>query len=144
MHVAKKLLTAVCAVILCCSFVTACSGDDKLRITEGDIAKAELIVMPSSEAERYKLIDESDYGKIAELIAKVPNKSVATPEDINGGGATLYIALTDGTVHTLCNNGNVYIVLDGTSYEMNNDFSSLWNEYGFNAGNAEVPDDFSC
>lgn len=139
----KKLLTVVSVLILLCTLLASCSDSNKLKITASDIEKAELIVMPSAENERYKLVDESDYDNIVELIAEIPNKSVANPEGISGGAATLYITLTDGTVHTLCNDGNVYIVLDDTSYEMKIDFLSLWNEYGFNIGNTEVPSDFS-
>ena len=138
----KKLLIVVSALVFCCSLLVSCSDTNKLQITASDIEKAELIVMPSAENERYKLVEESDYGKITELISKGPSKAVSNPEEIVGGDATLYITLTDGTVHTLSNNGNVYIVLDGISYEMKDDFSSLWTECGFNVGNAKAPDDF--
>lgn len=140
----KKLVICFCVVILCCYIMAACSGnDDRLQITASDIAEAELIVQPSDENERYKLIDESDYEKIAKLISMLPNDFVSDPESITGGASTLYITLTDGTVHTICNNGNVYIDFDGKSYGMSEKLLSLWEEYGFNIGNAKVPDDFS-
>ena len=140
----KRILTCFCIVVLCCFAVTACSdNNDKLLIKASDIAKAELIVMPSDNNERYKLIDESDYEKIAELTANLPGKVVSNYDDLNGRVSTLYITLADGTVHTLCNNANAYIELDGKSYNMSEKLSSLWEEYGFNIGNAKVPDGFS-
>lgn len=107
-----------------------------------DVTKIELVVMPSAENERYMLFEEGDFAKIVNLLNSCKGRYVADPESISGGGSTLYITLADGTIHTVSNNGNVYLVIDGDNYSVSDSWLSAWDECGLNRGSAKMPDNF--
>ena len=91
-----------------------------------------MTVMPSSENERYKLFDKSEYKEIVALINSSNGKYEPSPEPIAGGGTMLYITASDGTIHTVVNNGNTYLCIDGDSYTASYKYLSSWDKYGLN------------
>ena len=108
-------------------------------LEETEISKIEMTVMPSSENERYKLFDKSEYKEIVALINSSNGKYEPSPEPIAGGGTILYITASDGTIHTVVNNGNTYLCIDGDSYTASYKYLSSWDKYGLNKGDSAIP-----
>lgn len=107
-----------------------------------NVTKIELVVMPSAENERYMLFEEGNFSKIVNLLNSCEGKYVADPESISGGSSTLYITLANGTIHTVSNNGNVYLVIDGDNYSVSDNWLAAWDECALNRGSAKMPDNF--
>ena len=108
-----------------------------------EVAKIELVVMPSSENERYASITDGE--EIANLVAALREGSgryVAEPESIAGGGLSFYLTMEDGSRHHVANNANVYLVVDGDSFEADYEWLSGLDEYASRA-DSPLPEDFS-
>lgn len=109
-----------------------------------DIAKIELVVMPSGENERYRLFDEGEYGEIVEVINACRASAVSNPESLAGGSEALYITLADGAVHRIVNTGNCYLIIDGDYYSPTGGWLERWKQCGFDKrGDAKLPNGFS-
>lgn len=134
------LIIAVVAIFLNHSDRDTMNWANELSVV--DITKIELVVMPSVENERYKLFAENEYEEIVKLLNNCKGRYVSSPESISGGGSTLYITLADGTTHSITNNGNVYLVIDGDNYSVSDSWLSAWDECGLDRGNAKIPDNF--
>lgn len=102
-----------------------------------DVDKIELVVMPAAENQQYRLYEPSEFPDIIELVNKSRGSYLANPEDIAGGGLTFYITTTDGVRHKFGNNGNVYLQIDGDSYNAGYNWLSSWGDV---KGNAPLPE----
>lgn len=105
-----------------------------LRIS--DVEKIELLVMPSSENKHNRLLDDSEFDDIIELINESSGKYIKNPEELAGESITYYITLTDGTRHYVCNNGNSYLIIDGDYYEAGYNWLYSWD---YTSGNSISP-----
>ena len=129
---------AVCVVVAVCFLTNPERATMKwaksLRVE--DVARIELFVMPQAIDKQYKDLDTEE---IAEAVARI-NKSrgwyVRSAEPLDGGSTTLYVTTTDGVRHTVVNNGNVYLHIDGDAYR---NFHIAWP---YIEGNAPLPEDF--
>ena len=129
---------AVCVVVAVCFLTNPERATMKwaksLRVE--DVARIELFVMPQAIDKQYKDLDTEE---IAEAVARI-NKSggwyVRNAELLVGGSTTLYVTTTDGVRHTVVNNGNVYLHIDGDAYR---NFHITWP---YTEGNAPLPEDF--
>ena len=101
-----------------------------------DVARIELFVMPQAIDKQYK---DLDAGEIAEAVALI-NKShgwyVRSMELLAGGSTALYVTTTDGVRHTVVNNGNVYLHIDGDAYR---NFYITWP---YTEGDSPLPEGF--
>ena len=64
-----------------------------------DVEKIELIVQPSDENERYKLLSQEEMDAAVKLINKSHGKYVEEPEPVTGLSRQLIVTMTDGNIH---------------------------------------------
>ena len=140
----KPAFWAVAASVAVCVVVAVCFLTNPERATMKwakslrveDVARIELFVMPQAIDKQYKDLDTEE---IAEAVARI-NKSrgwyVRSAEPLDGGSTALYVTTTDGVRHTVVNNGNVYLCIDGDAYR---NFHITWP---YTEGNAPLPEDF--
>lgn len=79
-----------------------------------DVEKIELIVQPSDENERYKLLSQEEMDTAVKLINKSHGKYVEEPEPVTGLSRQLIVTMTDGNIHKVSYGG--YLTIDGDSY----------------------------
>ena len=129
---------AVCVVVAVCFLTNPERATMKwaksLRVE--DVARIELFVMPQAIDKQYKDLDTEE---IAEAVAHI-NKSrgwyVRSAEPLDGGSTALYVTTTDGVRHTVVNNGNVYLHIDGDAYR---NFHITWP---YTEGDSPLPEGF--
>ena len=129
---------AVCVVVAVCFLTNPERATMKwaksLRVE--DVARIELFVMPQAIDKQYKDLDTEE---IAEAVARI-NKSrgwyVRSAEPLTGGSTALYVTTTDGVRHTVVNNGNVYLHIDGDAYR---NFYITWP---YTEGDSPLPEGF--
>ena len=129
---------AVCVVVAVCFLTNPERATMKwaksLRVE--DVARIELFVMPQAIDKQYKDLDTEE---IAEAVARI-NKSrgwyVRSAEPLDGGSTALYVTPTDGVRHTVVNNGNVYLHIDGDAYR---NFHIAWP---YTEGDSPLPEGF--
>ena len=129
---------AVCVVVAVCFLTNPERATMKwaksLRVE--DVARIELFVMPQAIDKQYKDLDTEE---IAEAVARI-NRSggwyVRSAELLVGGSTALYVTTTDGVRHTVVNNGNVYLHIDGDAYR---NFHITWP---YTEGDSPLPEGF--
>ncbi len=145
----RRFLVAAVSIAIICTvsilFLTQSPGSrDTMKwarkLSISDVKRIELVVMPSSENERYRLFEEDELGEVIALINQSKGKYLDNPEAIAGGAATLYITTQDGTRHRVTNIGNVQLFIDGDYYDAGYGWLSSWK---YKKGNAPLPEDFS-
>ena len=112
-------------------------------LSEEQIAKAELVVMPSKEGEQYRLLKEEEFAAVAALLRESRGSYRPHPESLCGGAATLYITLRDGSVHKVTNSANSCLIIDGDAYSASFHWLASWGERcGLERGDSKVPEGF--
>lgn len=114
------------------------------RLKLSQVERIELLVLPSGEQERYRLLDRSACAAAVSLINNSRGRYVSRPESLCGGSACLYITLKDGSVHRVSNIGNAYLVIDGDTYSAGYRWLASWErlEPELWTGNSQAPEDF--
>ena len=129
---------AVCVVVAVCFLTNPERATMKwaksLRVE--DVARIELFVMPQAIDKQYKDLDTEEIAEAVALINKSGGRYVRSMEPLDGGSTALYVTTTDGVRHTVVNNGNVYLHIDGDAYR---NFHIAWP---YIEGNAPLPEDF--
>lgn len=129
---------AVCVVVAVCFLTNPERATMKwaksLRVE--DVARIELFVMPQAIDKQYRDLDAEEIAEAVALINKSSGRYVRSAELLDGGSTTLYVTTTDGVRHTVVNNGNVYLHIDGDAYR---NFHIAWP---YIEGNAPLPEDF--
>ena len=140
----KPAFWIVAASVIVCIVVAVCFLTNPERATMKwakslrveDVARIELFVMPQAIDKQYKDLDTEE---IAEAVARI-NKSrgwyVRSAEPLTGGSTALYVTTTDGVRHTVVNNGNVYLHIDGDAYR---NFHIAWP---YIEGDSPLPEGF--
>ena len=140
----KPAFWVVAASVIVCIVVAVCFLTNPERATMKwakslrveDVARIELFVMPQAIDKQYKDLDTEE---IAEAVAHI-NKSrgwyVRSAEPLDGGSTALYVTTTDGVRHTVVNNGNVYLHIDGDAYR---NFHITWP---YTEGDSPLPEGF--
>ena len=140
----KPAFWVVAASVIVCIVVAVCFLTSPERATMKwakslrveDVARIELFVMPQAIDKQYKDLDTEE---IAEAVARI-NKSrgwyVRSAEPLTGGSTALYVTTTDGVRHTVVNNGNVYLHIDGDAYR---NFYITWP---YTEGDSPLPEGF--
>ena len=129
---------AVCIVVAVCFLTNPERATMKwaksLRVE--DVARIELHVMPQAIDKQYKDLDTEEIAEAVALINKSGGRYVRSMEPLDGGSTALYVTTTDGVRHTVVNNGNVYLCIDGDAYR---NFHIAWP---YIEGNAPTPEGF--
>ena len=110
------------------------------QVTAEQIARVELVVSPADPEKCYRELAPEEYETVALLLQQSMGSYVPEPEPLAGGGVTLYLTMTDGSTHQVSNNGNVYLVIDGESFDAPYDRLLLWQEMGFDWGDSPAPE----
>ena len=129
---------AVCVVVAVCFLTNPERATMKwaksLRVE--DVARIELTTMPQTPDKQYKDFDAEEFAEVVALINRSGGRYVRSMEPLAGSSIELYVTTTDGVRHTVVNNGNVYLCIDGDAYR---NFHITWP---YTEGNAPLPEDF--
>ena len=129
---------AVCVVVAVC-FLTNPEHETmkwakNLRVD--DVVRVELTIMPQATDKQYKDFNADEIAEAVALINKSSGRYVRSMEPLTGGNTELYVTTTDGVRHTVVNNGNVYLCIDGDAYR---NFYVTWP---YTEGDSPLPDSF--
>ena len=129
---------AVCVVVAVC-FLTNPEHETmkwakNLRVD--DVVRVELTIMPQATDKQYKDFNADEIAEAVALINKSSGRYISEPESLNGSTMTLYITTADGVQHTVTNNGNTYIRIDGDTYR------STHITWPYTEGDSPLPDSF--
>ena len=129
---------AVCVVVAVC-FLTNPEHETmkwakNLRVD--DVVRVELTIMPQATNKQYKDFNADEIAEAVALINKSSGRYISEPESLNGSTMTLYITTADGVQHTITNNGNIYIRIDGDTYR------STHITWPYTEGDSPLPDSF--
>ena len=129
---------AVCVVVAVC-FLTnperaTMKWAKELRVE--DVARIELTTMPQTPDKQYKDFDAEEFAEVVALINRSGGRYVRSMEPLAGSSIELYVTTTDGVRHTIVNNGNVYLCIDGDAYR---NFHITWP---YTEGDSPLPEGF--
>ena len=140
----KPAFWVVAVSVVVCTVVAVCFLTNPERATMKwakslrveDVARIELHVMPQAIDKQYKDLDTEEIAEAVALINKSGGRYVRSMEPLDGGSTALYVTTTDGVRHTVVNNGNVYLCIDGDAYR---NFYVTWP---YTEGDSPLPDSF--
>ena len=101
-----------------------------------DVVRVELTIMPQATDKQYKDFNADEIAEAVALINKSSGRYISEPEPLSGGTTTLYITTADGVQHTVTNNGNIYLRIDGDTYR------STHITWPYTEGDSPLPDSF--
>ena len=144
LHYKKPAFWVVAASVAVCIVVAVCFLTDpehetmkwakNLRVD--DVVRVELTIMPQVADKQYKDFNADEIAEAVALINKSGGRYVRSMEPLTGGSTELYVTTTDGVRHTVVNNGNVYLCIDGDAYR---NFYVTWP---YTEGDSPLPDSF--
>ena len=144
LHYKKPAFWVVAASVAVCVVVAVCFLTDpehetmkwakNLRVD--DVVRVELTIMPQVADKQYKDFNVDEIAEAVALINKSGGRYVRSMEPLTGGSTELYVTTTDGVRHTVVNNGNVYLCIDGDAYR---NFYVTWP---YTEGDSPLPDSF--
>ena len=144
LHYKKPAFWMVAASVAVCVVVAVCFLTDpehetmkwakNLRVD--DVVRVELTIMPQATDKQYKDFNADEIAEAVALINKSSGRYVRSMEPLTGGSTELYVTTTDGVRHTVVNNGNVYLCIDGDAYR---NFYVTWP---YTEGDSPLPDSF--
>lgn len=144
LHYKKPAFWVVAASVAVCVVVAVCFLTDpehetmkwakNLRVD--DVVRVELTIMPQATDKQYKDFNADEIAEAVALINKSSGRYVRSMEPLTGGNTELYVTTTDGVRHTVVNNGNVYLCIDGDAYR---NFYVTWP---YTEGDSPLPDSF--
>ena len=101
-----------------------------------DVVRVELTIMPQVTDKQYKDFNADEIAEAVALINKSSGRYIREPEPLSGSTMTLYITTADGVQHTVTNNGNIYLRIDGDTYR------STHITWPYTEGDSPLPDSF--
>lgn len=108
------------------------------QLDASQVKQIELVAMPGDSEGQYTLYtDPEEISSIVSMLQQGRGQYEAEPESLVGGGRTFYIILTDGTQHTVTNDGNVYLYIDDEAYKASHSWLESWEENY--KGTEEIP-----
>ena len=144
LHYKKPAFWVVAASVAVCVVVAVCFLTDpehetmkwakNLRVD--DVVRVELTIMPQATDKQYKDFNADEIAEAVALINKSSGRYVRSMEPLTGGSTELYVTTMDGVRHTVVNNGNVYLCIDGDAYR---NFYVTWP---YTEGDSPLPDSF--
>ena len=144
LHYKKPAFWVVAASVAVCVVVAVCFLTDPEHETMkwaknlcvDDVVRVELTIMPQVADKQYKDFNADEIAEAVALINKSGGRYVRSMEPLTGGSTELYVTTTDGVRHTVVNNGNVYLCIDGDAYR---NFYVTWP---YTEGDSPLPDSF--
>ena len=144
LHYKKPAFWVVAASVAVCVVVAVCFLTDPEHETMkwaknlcvDDVVRVELTIMPQVANKQYKDFNADEIAEAVALINKSGGRYVRSMEPLTGGSTELYVTTTDGVRHTVVNNGNVYLCIDGDAYR---NFYVTWP---YTEGDSPLPDSF--
>ena len=135
----RRLISAFMVFALAFGSAQAVFADEnETTLKQGEV-KIEKQRLQRFDLERgYNIFDESEFKKIVETINNANGFYRARPKEIAGGYKRLYIVMKNGDVHTVSNQGNIYLEIDGDSYKAKSEYLLSFNEM-LGEGNSAVP-----
>ena len=144
LHYKKPAFWIVAASAIVCIAVAVCfltnpehetmKWAKNLRVD--DVVRVELTIMPQVTDKQYKDFNADEIAEAVALINKSSGRYISEPEPLNGSTMTLYITTADGVQHTVTNNGNIYLRIDGDTYR------STHITWPYTEGDSPLPDSF--
>ena len=144
LHYKKPAFWVVAASVTVCVVVAVCfltnpehetmKWAKNLRVD--DVVRVELTIMPQVADKQYKDFNADEIAEAVALINKSSGRYISEPESLSGSTMTLYITTADGVQHTVTNNGNIYIRIDGDTYR------STHITWPYTVGDSPLPDSF--
>lgn len=144
LHYKKPAFWVVAASAIVCIAVAVCfltnpehetmKWAKNLRVD--DVVRVELTIMPQATDKQYKDFNADEIAEAVALINKSSGRYISEPEPLNGSTMTLYITTADGVQHTVTNNGNIYLRIDGDTYR------STHITWPYTEGDSPLPDSF--
>ena len=144
LHYKKPAFWVIAASVAVCVVVAVCFLTDpehetmkwakNLRVD--DVVRVELTIMPQATDKQYKDFNADEIAEAVALINKSGGRYVRSMEPLTGGSTELYVTTMDGVRHTVVNNGNVYLCIDGDAYR---NFYVTWP---YTEGDSPLPDSF--
>ncbi len=144
LHYKKPAFWVVAASAIVCIAVAVCfltnpehetmKWAKNLRVD--DVVRVELTIMPQVTDKQYKDFNADEIAEAVALINKSSGRYISEPEPLNGSTMTLYITTADGVQHTVTNNGNIYLRIDGDTYR------STHITWPYTEGDSPLPDSF--
>ena len=144
LHYKKPAFWVVAASAIVCIAVAVCfltnpehetmKWAKNLRVD--DVMRVELTIMPQVTDKQYKDFNADEIAEAVALINKSSGRYISEPEPLNGSTMTLYITTADGVQHTVTNNGNIYLRIDGDTYR------STHITWPYTEGDSPLPDSF--
>lgn len=144
LHYKKPAFWIVAASAIVCIAVAVCfltnpehetmKWAKNLRVD--DVVRVELTIMPQVTDKQYKDFNADEIAQAVALINKSGGRYISEPEPLNGSTMTLYITTADGVQHTVTNNGNIYLRIDGDTYR------STHITWPYTEGDSPLPDSF--
>ena len=144
LHYKKPAFWIVAASAIVCIAVAVCfltnpehetmKWAKNLRVD--DVVRVELTIMPQATDKQYKDFNADEIAEAVALINKSSGRYISEPEPLNGSTMTLYITTADGVQHTVTNNGNIYLRIDGDTYR------STHITWPYTEGDSLLPDSF--
>lgn len=144
LHYKKPAFWVVAASVAVCVVMAVCFLTDpehetmkwakNLRVD--DVVRVELTIMPQATDKQYKDFNADEIAEAVALINKSGDRYVRSMEPLTGGSTELYVTTMDGVRHTVVNNGNVYLCIDGDAYR---NFYVTWP---YTEGDSPLPDSF--
>ena len=104
-----------------------------------DIVSAELAVMPQAAEKQYRVFSAEELPEVAALLNASRGRHVSQPEALAGSAITLYVTTADGVRHTVSNEGNAYLYIDGDAYKPGYSWLAAWP---YTEGNEPLPEGF--
>ena len=144
LHYKKPAFWVVAASVAVCVVVAVCFLTDPeletmkwaKNLCVDDVVRVELTIMPQVADKQYKDFNADEIAEAVALINKSGGRYVRSMEPLTGGSTELYVTTTDGVRHTVVNNGNVYLCIDGDAYR---NFYVTWP---YTEGDSPLPDSF--
>lgn len=109
------------------------------KLSPEDVSCIELVIFPQDMDKQYKVLSDEELKDAVSLINGSRGRYLANPEDMDGGGISLYLHMKDGSEHTVINIGNVYLSIDGDHYDAGYKWLSSWP---YKEGDSPLPYDF--
>ena len=135
----------LCSVTFSLIFFAYDPPDDSLEwareLQPEDVARIELVVMPQDTDKQYRRLSEEESARAVALINECRGRRLSRHDALAGGDITFYVTTDDGVTHTVANNGNVYLVVDGVYFDAGHDWLAGW-EADWGEGNAALPEGF--
>ena len=142
---ALLLALLLCSITVCLTCFAYDKPDATLQwarqLRAEDVARIELVVTPQDTDKQYKLLDEEETGRAVALLNESRGRRLSRHEALAGGGITFYVTTTDGVTHTVANEGNTYLAIDGAYFDAGYDWLAGW-EADWGEGDSALPEGF--